>query len=129
MDTDSADDPKIIDCPQCSIKNPIESDICYNCGAPLHEHEPPAKKAGRPLLAVVLFVLFVAGVLFFYYRPHSTIAPSPKSNLISEKKPVTPPPERKRLPEKAAVVKAVTENETNAEQINIQKESRHHQYG
>ena len=119
MDTDSADDPKIIDCPQCSIKNPIESDICYNCGAPLHEHEPPAKKAGRPLLAAVLFILFVAGVLFFYYRPDSTIAPSPKSNLISEKKPVTPLPEQKRLPEKASVVKAVTENETNAEQINI----------
>jgi hypothetical protein len=46
MDTDSAEDPKIIDCPQCRIKNPIESDICYNCGAALHEM--PTKKAGRP---------------------------------------------------------------------------------
>ena len=119
MDKDSADDPKIIDCPQCSIKNPIESDICYNCGAPLHEHEPSAKKAGRPWLAIVVFILFVAGVLFFYYRPDSTTAPSSKSNLISEKKPVTPSPRQTRLPEKASVSKGVVESETDAEQFNI----------
>jgi clan AA aspartic protease (TIGR02281 family) len=119
MDTDSADDPKIIDCPQCRIKNPIESDICYNCGAPLHEHEPPAKKAGRPWLAVVVFVIFVAGVFFFYYRPDSTITPLSKSNLNSQKTPVTPPSRQTRLPEKASVVNAVTESEADAGQINI----------
>jgi len=83
MDTDSADNPKIIDCPQCHIKNPIESDICYNCGAPLHEHEIPAKKAGRPWLAVVVLVLFVVGGFYFYYRSDSTSAPSSESNLIA----------------------------------------------
>ena len=118
MDTDSADDPKIIDCPQCHIKNPIESDICYNCGASLHEHAPP-KKAGHPWLAVVVFVLFVVGVLYFYYRPDST-PPSPsKSNLVTQKKPVEPPPRQTRLPEKDSAVKAVTESEAGAEQINI----------
>ncbi len=119
MDTDSAEDPKIIDCPQCRIKNPIESDICYNCGASLHEHEPPAKKAGRPWLAVVVFVLFVVGAFYFYYRSGSTPPPSSRSNLISEIKPVTPPPAQTRLPEKASVVKAVTETEVDTEQINI----------
>ncbi len=119
MDKDSAEDPKIIDCPQCRIKNPIESDICYNCGASLHEHEPPAKKAGRPWLAVVVFVLFVVGAFYFYYRSGSTPPPSSRSNLISEIKPVTPPPAQTRLPEKASVVKAVTETEVDTEQINI----------
>jgi len=117
MDTDSAEDPKIIDCPQCRIKNPIESDICYNCGAALHEL--PAKKAGRPWLAVVVFLLFVVGVLYFYYRSDSTPPPSAKSNLISKVKPVTPPPPQTRLPEQASVVKAVTETEAVTEQINI----------
>jgi clan AA aspartic protease (TIGR02281 family) len=117
MDTDSAEDPKIIDCPQCRIKNPIESDICYNCGAALHEM--PTKKGGRPWLAVVVFVLFVVGVLYFYYRSDSTPPPSAKSNLISPKTPVTPPPRQTRLPEKASVVKVVTESEADAEQINI----------
>jgi clan AA aspartic protease (TIGR02281 family) len=119
MDTDSAEEPKIIDCPQCNIKNPIESDICYNCGAPLHEHETPTKKAGSPWLAVVVFILFVVGVLYFYYRPDSTIQPSSKSNRISSKTPVMPPPRQTRLPEKAAVAKAITESEADAEQINI----------
>ena len=117
MDTDSAEDPKIIDCPQCRIKNPIESDICYNCGAALHEL--PAKKAGRPWLAVVVFLLFVVGVLYFYYHSDSTPPPSAKSNLISKVKPVTPPPPQTRLPEQASVVKAVTETEAVTEQINI----------
>ena len=119
MDTDSAEDPKIIDCPQCRIKNPIESDICYNCGASLHEHETPAKKTGRPWLAVVVFVLFVVGVLYFYYRPDSTPPPPSKSNLISKIEPVTPPPAQTSVPEKASVVKAVTETEADTEQINI----------
>ncbi len=119
MDTDSAEDPKIIDCPQCNIKNPIESDICYNCGAPLHEHGTPPQKAGHPWLAVVVFVLFVVGVFYFYYRPDST-PPSPsQSNLVTQEKPVKPPPGQTRLPEKASVVKTVTETEAGAEQINI----------
>ena len=67
MKKDSAKDANIIACPQCNIKNPIESDICYNCGAALHEI--PAKKSGRPWIAVVVFFLFVAGVLYLYFRP------------------------------------------------------------
>ena len=117
MDKDSADDPKIIDCPQCHIKNPIESDICYNCGASLHEM--PAKKAGHPLLLVVIFVLFVVGVIYFYYRPDSPPPPPSKSNLISKKTPVKPLPRQTHLPEKASVGKTVTESEAGAEQINI----------
>jgi clan AA aspartic protease (TIGR02281 family) len=119
METDSAEDPKIIDCPQCRIKNPIESDICYNCGAFLHEYQQPEKKAGHPWLAVVVFVLFVAGVLYLYYRPDSTSPPSSQSKLISQKKPVTPTTRQTRLPEKASVIKAVAESEADAEQINI----------
>jgi clan AA aspartic protease (TIGR02281 family) len=79
----------------------------------------PTKKAGRPWLAVVVFVLFVVGVLYFYYRSDSTPPPSAKSNLISPKTPVTPPPRQTRLPEKTSVVKVVTESEADAEQINI----------
>ena len=116
MDTDTADDAKIIDCPQCRIKNPIESDICYNCGASLHEM--PAKKASRSWLAVVVFVLFVGGVLYFYYRSNSTIPPPSKSNLFSKDR-VTSTPGQARLPEKASVVKADTESEADADQINI----------
>jgi clan AA aspartic protease (TIGR02281 family) len=116
MDTDTADDAKIIDCPQCRIKNPIESDICYNCGASLHEM--PAKKASRSWLAVVVFVLFVVGVLYFYYRSNSTIPPPSKSNLFSKDR-VTSTPGQTRLPEKTSVVKADTESEADADQINI----------
>jgi len=119
MDTDSADDPKIIDCPQCSIKNPIESDICYNCGAPLHEQDLPEKKAGRRWLAIAGIVLFVAGALFLYYRPDSTVTPSSESNLTSEKKPETPPPRQTPLPEKASVVKAVPESEADEDRIDL----------
>ncbi len=117
MDTDSADDAKIIDCPQCNIKNPIESDICYNCGASLHEML--VKKAGRPWLAVIVFVLFAVGLLYFYFRPDSTIEPSSKSNRISSKTPVTSPSRQTHLPEKASIVKAKTESEADAVQINI----------
>lgn len=116
MDTGSAEDAKIIACPQCHIKNPIESDICYNCGAALHE--PPAKRAGRPWLAIVIFVLFVGGVFYFYYRSDSTTPPSSESNLVS-KTPVTSPSEKTRLPEEAAAVKAVAESEDDSEQIHI----------
>jgi clan AA aspartic protease (TIGR02281 family) len=116
MDTDSAADAKIIDCPQCHIKNPIESDICYNCGASLHEM--PAKKASRSWLAVVVFVLFVVGVLYFYYRSNSPPPPSSNSNLFSKDR-VTPAPRQTRLPEKAPVVTAGTDSEADAEQINI----------
>jgi clan AA aspartic protease (TIGR02281 family) len=119
MDTDSADNPKIIDCPQCHIKNPIESDICYNCGAPLHEHETPAKKAGRHWLAVVVLVLFVVGGFYFYYHSDSTPPPTSQSNLISPKTPVTPPPRQIRVPEQASDVKYLTESEADAELINI----------
>ena len=116
MDTDSADDAKIIDCLQCRIKNPIESDICYNCGASLHEM--PAKKASRSWLPIVIFVLFVVGVLYFYYLSDSTISPLSQSNLLSKNR-MTSTPRQTRLPEKAPVVAAGTESEADAEQINI----------
>jgi clan AA aspartic protease (TIGR02281 family) len=116
MEKDSAEDGNIIACPQCNIKNPIESDICYNCGAALHEI--PAKKSGRPWIAVVVFFLFVAVVLYFYFRSESTPPQSAESNLISST-PVTPPLKQTPVPEKIAAVKAVTESEADVKQINI----------
>ncbi|MGD9180919.1 MAG: hypothetical protein PVG15_05590, partial [Desulfobacterales bacterium] len=62
MDTDTANDDKIIACPQCRIKNPIESDICYNCGASLHEI--PEKKVSRLWLPAAVFILVVSCVLY-----------------------------------------------------------------
>ena len=116
MDTDTADDAKIIDCPQCGIKNPIESDICYNCGAALHELQ--AKKAGRAWLTIVVFVLFVAGVLYFYYRSDRT-APAPAKPDSFTKEPATPTPEPTKLPEQESPVKTETETEAEIPQINI----------
>jgi clan AA aspartic protease (TIGR02281 family) len=116
MEKDSVEDANIIACPQCNIKNPIESDICYNCGASLHEI--PSKKSGRPWFAVVVFFLFVAVVLYFYYRSDSSPPPSSESNLVS-KTPVTPSPKQTQLPEKISAVKSVTESEAAVEKINI----------
>jgi len=116
MDKDSADDSKIIDCPQCRIKNPIESDICYNCGAPLHSM--PAKKAGRPWLVVVIFVLFAAIVLYFFYRSDSSGPSTSESNLLSKER-TTSPPAPTSLPEEVSVVEADSEIEADAQQINI----------
>ncbi len=65
MDSDTTGEDKIIDCPQCSVKNPIESDICYNCGASLHA--VATQKTSRSWIPAVVCILFVAGVLYFYY--------------------------------------------------------------
>jgi hypothetical protein len=116
MDTDTAENDKIIDCPQCRIKNPIESDICYSCGASLHEI--PAKKARRFWLPIAVFILCVFSVLYYYYRSHPTTPPPAKSKVSSAKKP-TPTRQQARLPEKASPVKPVTDSESDAEQINI----------
>jgi clan AA aspartic protease (TIGR02281 family) len=116
MDKDSADDTKIIDCPQCHIKNPIESDICYNCGAFLHGM--PRKKAGRSWRAVVIFFLFVAGVLYFYYRSDSPRPSSPESNGLPEDR-VPSPAIPIRLPEAPTDSETDADLETDVEQINI----------
>ena len=116
MDKDSADDTKIIECPQCQIKNPIESDICYNCGAFLHGM--PRKKAGRSWLAIVIFFLFVAGVFYFYYRSDSTRPSSPESNVLPKDREPSPPAPI-RLPEEGTDVETDTDMEADVEQINI----------
>ena len=116
MDTDTVENDKIIDCPQCRIKNPIESDICYNCGTSLHEI--PAKKARRIWLPVAVFILCVFSVLYFYFRPSSTTPPPAKSKVSSIEKP-TSTRRQARLPEKPAPIKPVTESKSDAEQINI----------
>ncbi len=116
MDTDTADKDKIIDCPQCRIKNPIESDICYNCGASLHEI--PSKKASRLWLKVTVFILFVFSALYFYYRSNPTIPPPVKSKAASTDKPASTRRQAK-LPEKASFIEPVTDSESDAEQINI----------
>ena len=116
MDTDTAENDNIIDCPQCRIKNPIESDICYNCGASLHEI--PAKKASRLWLPVAVLILIVFGGLYYYYRADPTTPQPAKLKASSTEKPapVRPPASS---PEKASPIKPVTASESDAEQINI----------
>ncbi|MGD8883683.1 MAG: retropepsin-like aspartic protease [Desulfobacterales bacterium] len=116
MDTDTANDDKIIACPQCRIKNPIESDICYNCGASLHEI--PEKKVSRLWLPAAVFILVVSCVLYYYYRSDPTIPPPAKSKVSSTEKPTLKRPQAK-LPEKASPAKPVPDNESDAEQLNI----------
>jgi clan AA aspartic protease (TIGR02281 family) len=116
MDTDTADNEKIIDCPQCRIKNPIESDICYNCGAFLHEI--PIKKTRRPWLPVIVGILFALSVLYFYYRSNQSPPPPPRSQTPSTDKPSSTRPQG-GISEKAPAVKPVTGRESDAEQISI----------
>jgi clan AA aspartic protease (TIGR02281 family) len=116
MDTDTADNDKIIDCPQCRIKNPIESDICYNCGASLHEI--PIKKKSRPWLPVIVCILVILSVLYFYYRSNQSLPPPSKSQTASTPKPSSTRPQAE-ISEKAFAVKPVTSRESDAEQIRI----------
>jgi clan AA aspartic protease (TIGR02281 family) len=116
MDTNLADDDKIIDCPQCGIKNPIESDICYSCGAPLHE--VPSKKVGRPWIPVVVFILFVVSVLFFYYRPNTTSPSASKAKTAATGQAASTPKEAE-LPEKDLLPEEPAESEPDVEQINL----------
>ena len=115
MDIETADNENIIDCPQCSVKNPIESDICYNCGASLHE--APIPKTRRSWIPVVIFILFIGGVLYFFYHDSNRTSPPPsKTKTASAEKPI---PKRQPipLPEKASFAKAGPADE--AEPINI----------
>ena len=116
MDTDIAENDNIIDCPQCRIKNPIESDICYNCGASLHEI--PAKKTSRLWLPVAVLIVFVFGALYYYYRLGPTKPPPAKPKVSSTEKPAAAP-QQTSLSEKASPIKPVTVSESDAEQINI----------
>ncbi len=116
MDTDTADNEKIIDCPQCRIKNPIESDICYNCGAFLHEI--PIKKTSRSWLLVVVGILFILSALYFYYRSNQSLPPPPRSKAASTDKPSSTRPQG-GISEKAPAVKPDTGRETDAVQISI----------
>ena len=116
MDTDTADNDKIIDCPQCQIKNPIESDICYNCGASLHEI--PIKKRGRPWLPVIVCAVLILGVLYFYYRPNPSKSLPSKPKVASTDKPSSTRPQAK-IPIEASAVKSVTSPETSAAKIRI----------
>jgi len=116
MDTDTANDDKIIDCPQCRIKNPIESDICYNCGAPLHEM--PAKKANRMWLPVAVVVLVVLGGLYYYYRSAPTVPQPAKSKIASTEKPASTR-RQAELPQESSPVEPATVGESDTEQINI----------
>ena len=109
MDIETADNENIIDCPQCSVKNPIESDICYNCGASLHEAESPPSPKRRSRIPAVIFVLFVvvAGLAYFFYHFSATRPPStPKFSTSKER--TIPKREPAPLPEKASLVKADT---------------------
>lgn len=115
MDTETAGNDNIIDCPQCSIKNPIESDICYNCGASLHE--VPVPKKSRSWMAAVVVILFAVGLFYFFYADSNrTSTPPPKKKSATVEKAL---PERKPLPlpEKTSFVKSGPADE--AEPFNI----------
>jgi clan AA aspartic protease (TIGR02281 family) len=116
MDTNLADDDKIIDCPQCGIKNPIESDICYNCGASLHE--VPRKKISRLRIAVVVFILLSVSVLFFYYRANNTIPAPPKAKSAPADN-AAPALIEAELPEKDLPPEEPAESKPDVEQINL----------
>ena len=116
MDNEPADNENIIDCPQCNIKNPIESDICYNCGAPLHVEPTQAKS--RSWAPVVIFMVFVAiaGLIYFYTKFNGTDSPlSPKRTASVEK--TIPKRQPAPLPEKTSFVKAAPISE--AESVNV----------
>ena len=116
MDTNLADDDKIIDCPQCGIKNPIESDICYSCGASLHE--VPSKKVSRSWIPVAFFILFIVSVLFFYYRSNTTSPLPSKAKTVAAGQPASTPKEA-ALPEKELPPEEPAESAPDVEQINL----------
>ena len=116
MDTETADNDKIIDCPQCQIKNPIESDICYNCGASLHEI--PIKKTSRPWLLITACILLILSVLYLYYRSNLS-KPLPSKSPVTSTEKLSSTPAPTRIPEKASATKTVTARESDAEQIRI----------
>lgn len=61
-------DNGIVKCPRCDTDNPVESDICYVCGAALHEQ--PTRKAGKKWLygLIVTFIIFgIGGFCYFYF--------------------------------------------------------------
>jgi clan AA aspartic protease (TIGR02281 family) len=58
----------IIKCPRCDTDNPVESDICYICGAALHVQPP--RKAGKKWLyglIVTVFIFGIGGFCYFYF--------------------------------------------------------------
>jgi clan AA aspartic protease (TIGR02281 family) len=116
MDTDFVDNDKIIDCPQCGIKNPIESDICYSCGARLHE--VALKKASPPWIPVVVFILLIFGVLFFNYRLNTTIPPPSKAKTPPSGE-AAPTPKKAELPEEDLLPEQPVETESDVKQINL----------
>jgi clan AA aspartic protease (TIGR02281 family) len=116
MDTDTAENDKIIDCPQCRIKNPIESDICYNCGASLHEIT--IKKTSRPWLPVVVCSLLILSAIYIYHRSKPT-KPLPSESQISSTDEPSSIPAQAKISDQTSVVKPVKSRESDAEQINI----------
>ncbi|MGD9173403.1 MAG: retroviral-like aspartic protease family protein [Desulfobacterales bacterium] len=104
MDTQTAGNDNIIDCPQCSIKNPIESDICYNCGASLHE--APVPKKSRSWIPAMVVILIAVGLFYYFYTPSNrTSVPLSQNKSAVVEKPL-PKREPLPLPEKTSLVKA-----------------------
>jgi clan AA aspartic protease (TIGR02281 family) len=104
MDTETAVNNNIIDCPQCSIKNPIESDICYNCGASLHE--VPVPKKGRSWIPAVVVILFAIGLFYFFYTDSNRSSAPPSKSKPAAVQETLPKTEPLPLPEKTSFVKA-----------------------
>ena len=70
-------DNGIVKCPRCDTDNPVESDICYICGAALHEQPPP--KAGKKWLYGLIVTVIIFGIGGFCYFYFITAKPLEKS--------------------------------------------------
>jgi clan AA aspartic protease (TIGR02281 family) len=115
MDTHTADNEDIIDCPQCSIKNPVESDICYNCGASLHEVPVPPKS--RSWILAVVIILLAAGLFYYFQTDSSRISAPPLKDKAASVEKALPKREPLPLPEKTSFAKVGPTDE--AEPFNI----------
>ena len=69
-------DNGIVQCPRCDTDNPVESDICYICGAALHEQPP--RKAGKKWLYGLIVTVAIFGIGGFCYLYFFTAKPLEK---------------------------------------------------
>ncbi|UCG07459.1 MAG: hypothetical protein JSV83_02035, partial [Desulfobacterales bacterium] len=86
----------IIQCPRCDTDNPVESDICYICGAALHVQSP--QKAGKKwLYGLFIAVIFIGVGGFCYFQfftsepPKKLMLPAPTPKPLEQKEKINLP--------------------------------------
>ncbi len=86
----------IIQCPRCDTDNPVESDICYICGAALHVQSP--QKAGKKwLYGLFIAVIFIGVGGFCYFQfftsepPKKLVLPAPTPKPLEQKEKINLP--------------------------------------